>query len=99
MCSILKVSCGWLIPQQIPYIVAEAPSNLVVKYFKPSVWQARVIVSNLTLPGAADLTMVDIVGHSAMRPRRREERRWTIHGSRVAGTLRECACSFGSPDD
>ncbi|KAK6442613.1 hypothetical protein LTR95_001164 [Oleoguttula sp. CCFEE 5521] len=29
----------------IPYIVAEAPSNLVVKYLKPSVWQARVMVS------------------------------------------------------
>ncbi|GAB7323890.1 hypothetical protein MBLNU13_g07323t1 [Cladosporium sp. NU13] len=29
----------------IPYIVAEAPSNLVLKYMKPSVWQARVMVS------------------------------------------------------
>ncbi|KAF7189534.1 MFS transporter prlL [Pseudocercospora fuligena] len=29
----------------IPYIVAEAPSNLLLKYFSPSVWQARVMVS------------------------------------------------------
>jgi hypothetical protein len=29
---------------QIPYIVAEAPSNLVLKYMRPSVWQARVMV-------------------------------------------------------
>lgn len=30
---------------QIPYIVAEAPSNLLIKKFSPSKWQARIIVS------------------------------------------------------
>ncbi|KAJ4328721.1 hypothetical protein N0V84_000720 [Fusarium piperis] len=29
----------------IPYILAETPSNLLVKYLKPSVWQARIMVS------------------------------------------------------
>ncbi|KAM0420459.1 hypothetical protein ACHAPT_011751 [Fusarium lateritium] len=29
----------------IPYILAETPSNLVVKYLKPSVWQARIMIS------------------------------------------------------
>ncbi|KAK3389289.1 putative pantothenate transporter [Podospora didyma] len=29
----------------IPYILAETPSNLVVKFFKPSVWQARIMIS------------------------------------------------------
>lgn len=30
---------------QIPYIVAEAPSNLLIKRFSPSKWQARIIIS------------------------------------------------------
>lgn len=34
---------------KIPYIVAEAPFNLLVKYAKPSVWQARVMVSNFRI--------------------------------------------------
>ncbi|KAL6362636.1 hypothetical protein LRP88_03930 [Fusarium phalaenopsidis] len=29
----------------IPYILAETPSNLLVKYLKPSVWQARIMIS------------------------------------------------------
>ncbi|KAK3323338.1 major facilitator superfamily domain-containing protein [Cercophora scortea] len=29
----------------IPYIIAETPSNLLVKYCKPSVWQARIMIS------------------------------------------------------
>ncbi|EGX88261.1 pantothenate transporter, putative [Cordyceps militaris CM01] len=29
----------------IPYILAETPSNLAIKYFKPSVWQARITIS------------------------------------------------------
>ncbi|KAH8885818.1 putative pantothenate transporter [Thozetella sp. PMI_491] len=29
----------------IPYILAETPSNLLLKYFKPSVWQARITIS------------------------------------------------------
>ncbi|KAL1891691.1 hypothetical protein Sste5346_007440 [Sporothrix stenoceras] len=29
----------------IPYILAETPSNLLVKKFKPSVWQARIMIS------------------------------------------------------
>lgn len=28
----------------IPYILFETPSNLVLKYFKPSVWLARITV-------------------------------------------------------
>lgn len=32
---------------QIPYIVAEAPSNLLLKGVRPSVWQARIMVSRL----------------------------------------------------
>jgi hypothetical protein len=30
---------------KIPYILAEAPSNLLVKRLRPSVWQARIMVS------------------------------------------------------
>ncbi|CAK7209716.1 hypothetical protein SCUCBS95973_000534 [Sporothrix curviconia] len=29
----------------IPYILAETPSNLLVKKFKPSVWQSRIMIS------------------------------------------------------
>lgn len=29
---------------QIPYILAEAPSNLLIKGVRPSVWQARIMV-------------------------------------------------------
>ncbi|KAL2679217.1 hypothetical protein Neosp_009984 [[Neocosmospora] mangrovei] len=29
----------------IPYILAETPSNLLVKYLKPSAWQARIMIS------------------------------------------------------
>ncbi|KAI1066877.1 hypothetical protein LB506_012048 [Fusarium annulatum] len=34
-----------LISFQIPYILAETPSNLLVKRLKPSVWQARIMIS------------------------------------------------------
>ena len=30
---------------QIPYIVFEAPSNLLLKKFKPSTWQSRIMIS------------------------------------------------------
>lgn len=36
---------GW----KIPYILAEAPSNLVVKLMRPSVWQARIMVRWFTV--------------------------------------------------
>ncbi|KPM38314.1 hypothetical protein AK830_g8213 [Neonectria ditissima] len=29
----------------IPYILAETPSNLLIKHLKPSVWQARIMIS------------------------------------------------------
>ncbi|KAK0702986.1 major facilitator superfamily domain-containing protein [Lasiosphaeria miniovina] len=29
----------------VPYILAETPSNLLIKYYKPSVWQARIMIS------------------------------------------------------
>lgn len=30
---------------QIPYIIGEAPSNLLIKRFSPSKWQSRILVS------------------------------------------------------
>jgi hypothetical protein len=33
--------------RQIPYILAEAPSNLLLKKFRPSVWLARIMVGYL----------------------------------------------------
>lgn len=30
---------------KVPYIVFEAPSNLLLKRFKPSVWQSRIMIS------------------------------------------------------
>lgn len=30
---------------KIPYIVGEAPSNLLLKRFSPSKWQARIMVT------------------------------------------------------
>lgn len=30
---------------KIPYIIAEAPSNLLLKGVRPSIWQARIMVS------------------------------------------------------
>lgn len=30
---------------KIPYIIGEAPSNLLLKYFTPSKWQSRIIVT------------------------------------------------------
>lgn len=30
---------------QIPYIVGEAPSNLLLKHFTPSKWQSRIIIT------------------------------------------------------
>lgn len=33
------------IHHKVPYIVLEAPSNLLLKRAKPSVWQARIIIS------------------------------------------------------
>ncbi|KAF2160339.1 hypothetical protein M409DRAFT_29189 [Zasmidium cellare ATCC 36951] len=29
----------------VPYIIAEAPSNLLLKYFRPSVWLSRIMVT------------------------------------------------------
>lgn len=29
---------------QVPYIVGEAPSNLLLKYFTPSKWQSRIMI-------------------------------------------------------
>lgn len=41
----------------IPYIVAEAPSNLLVKRVRPSVWQARILISwGITLCAHAAVT-------------------------------------------
>lgn len=34
---------------KVPYILAESPSNLLVKYFKPSVWLARIMVGSIIL--------------------------------------------------
>ena len=36
-----------LICSQIPYIIAEAPSNLLVKRVLPSRWQSRIMVYEL----------------------------------------------------
>lgn len=33
--------------EQIPYILAEVPSNLLLKKFRPSVWLARIMVGIL----------------------------------------------------
>jgi DNA-directed RNA polymerase subunit H (RpoH/RPB5) len=44
----LRTALGSILTRtKIPYIVAEAPFNLLVKYAKPSVWQARVMVVHL----------------------------------------------------
>jgi hypothetical protein len=30
---------------QVPYIIFEGPSNLVLKKFSPSTWQSRIMIS------------------------------------------------------
>lgn len=30
---------------QVPYIIFEAPSNLLLKRFSPSTWQSRIMIS------------------------------------------------------
>lgn len=37
--SVAKYAC------QVPYIVLEAPSNLLLKRFSPSKWQSRIMIS------------------------------------------------------
>lgn len=44
--AVFSPELGLLTSTQLPYIIAEAPSNLLLKYAKPSVWQARVMVCN-----------------------------------------------------
>jgi hypothetical protein len=34
-----------LMKRKIPYIVGEAPSNLLLKKMKPSVWQSRIMLT------------------------------------------------------
>jgi hypothetical protein len=51
-------------------MVAEAPSNLILKYMKPSVWQARVIVSvprSQIIPIADEVISLGVSFCAAMR--------------------------------
>jgi hypothetical protein len=42
VCQIPDILC--FTSDKIPYIIGEAPSNLLLKYFTPSKWQSRIIV-------------------------------------------------------
>ena len=71
---------------KIPYIVAEAPFNLLVKYVKPSVWQARVMVSFSQHAGQADFSPSVLLGYSLDLSRGCQECWWPLY----------CPCSLGS---
>ena len=52
---------------EVPYIIAEAPSNLLLKGVRPSIWQARIMVRWTITPLARlALTVTDILGYRSL---------------------------------
>lgn len=72
----------------IPYIIAETPSNLMIKYFKPSVWQSRITVR---FPSTARVSsvdeMIDFLGTSPLLSCSCYELRRTLYRTLPAGSF------------
>lgn len=69
---------------KIPYIVAEAPSNLLIKRLLPSRWQSRIMVSSLNVSSRSkSLMLLRLPGafHWRVMQLLRTNKDYTLRGS------------------